>query len=292
MKDIFSTNEERRMRYTIGNLVEISQYPVKTDMGVYMVVVSGTAILNAGSELCELQPETEASFISGGVFQCLDSSPDFMVRMFVYSSELFAKIALPIDPIFFDYNEAHPIYQHTPDKRSRTTWREVLLWMDMAEMLFSDDASPRFVQLQEEVFLQGFWMWNFGTIQERISTHNKFATTQLIAHKFMSLARSEAIKQHQVGYYADRLNISQRYLNKIVWRHTRGRTPKQIIDSHLIAEVKVRLMDASLSITQVAQMFNFPDQSALSRFFRRHTGLSPHQYRTSRSVHWNFNEER
>lgn len=157
---------------------------------------------------------------------------------------------------------------------------------------FSEGASPRFVQLQEEAFLQGFWAWNFSTIQERISTHNKFTTTQLIAHKFMSMVRKEAARQHQVGYYADKLNISQRYLNKIVWRHTKGRTPKKIIDSHLTAEIKVKLMDASHSITQVALMFNFPDQSTLSRFFRRHTGLSPHQYRTSRSIHWNFNEEK
>ncbi len=144
MKDIFSLEQGRQLRYTVGNLASIRRYPVSTNMGIYMTVGSGTATLNAGSETYELLPEMEVSFISGGVFQCLDCSPDFTIRMFVYSGELFAKIALPIDRIFFEYNEAHPIYLHTPDNRSRTTWREVLLWMDMAEILFFRRSIPTF----------------------------------------------------------------------------------------------------------------------------------------------------
>ena len=40
MKDVFSTKEGQRIRYTIGNLAGISQYPVKTDMGVYILTSS------------------------------------------------------------------------------------------------------------------------------------------------------------------------------------------------------------------------------------------------------------
>lgn len=277
-----------QIKYLETDLGWMASYPLRLDVGVYLAVVSGTATLNTGTDTYILKPQTELTLTAGCLVQCTDRSCDFGVRLFSFTQELLAKVALPIDHIYFDYNELHPLYLHTPDDRSQRTWRELLLWMDMARMLFGTPGRLRFMTLQEETFLQGFWMWCFGTIQERIDVKNDFTNTQLIAHEFIRLVKSEAVKHHNAEYYADKLNITQRYLNKIVFRHSMGRTPKQLIDAQLIAEIKGQLMDSSLSVTQIAARLCFPDQSYLSRFFRRHTGMSPSQYRDSRSLHWNF----
>lgn len=266
-------------RYSETDFSELTDNPLRIRCGIYMVVVSGTATLETATDTYRLVPQMELSFISGGIIHCHDRSGDFRVRVFTYTSELLTQIALPIDHIYFDYNEAHPTYIHTPDSRSQRTWRELLLWMDMASMLFAEEADIRFREMQEKTFLQGFWMWNFGTIQERIEIGAGFSNTQLIAHRFIRMVKAEAVSHHRADYYADRLNITQRYLNKVVWRHTSGRTPKQLIDAQLIAEIKERLMDTTLSITQIAYALKFPDQSYLSRFFHRHTDMSPAQYR-------------
>lgn len=280
--------DSMRIRYSETNFSELTERPLRVRCGVYMAVVAGSATLNTGTDRYRLVPEMELSFISGCILHFSDCSENFRVRMFTYTSDLLTKIALPIDHIYFDYNEAHPTYIHTPDERSQRTWREVLLWMDMARMLFADGADIKFRELQEETFLQGFWMWNFGTIQERIETSNGFSNTQLIVHRFIRMVKAEAVSHHRADYYAEKLNISQRYLNKIVWKHTCGRTPKQLIDEQLTAEIKEKLTDLTLSVTQVAYSLNFPDQSYLSRFFRRHTGMSPAQYRHQRAIHWKF----
>lgn len=122
-------------------------------------------------------------------------------------------------------------------------------------------------------------MWNISTIQDRIETRNNISNAQLIAHKFIRLVKNNAIIYHKANYYADRLNITQRYLNKIIYLYYNGRTPKQLIDAQLIAEIKEHLIDATYSVTQIAADLNFPDQSYLSRFFSRHTGMSPLEYR-------------
>lgn len=272
-------SDTAQVRYCETDFSEWKDRPLRIRCGIYMAVVSGSATLETGTDICRLVPQMELSFISGCIIQCLDCSEDFCTRVFTYTPELLTRIALPIDNVYFDYNEAHPTYIHTPDERSQRTWRELLLWMDMARMLFADGADIRFRELQEKTFLQGFWMWNFGTIQERIETGSGFSNTQLIAHRFIRMVKAEAVSHHRVDYYANKLNITQRYLNKIVWRHTCGRTPKQLIDAQLIAEIKERLTDTRLSVTQVAYLLNFPDQSYLSRFFHRHTGISPAQYR-------------
>ena len=273
-----------QIKYFETDLAEMEDHPMRIRTGIYMAVVSGTATLNTGAETYRLVPHMELSFTMGCLAQCTDRSDDLAVRVFTFTTDLFAKIALPIDHIYFDYNEEHPTYVHTPDARSQRTWNELLLWMDMAKMLFGNASAAKFREMQEESFLQGFWMWVFGTIQERIDPRNNFSNTQLLAHKFMRMVKAEAGDHHRADYYASQLNISQRYLNKVVLRHTRGRTPKQVIDAQLVAEIKEQLMDSTVPITRIAENLNFPDQSYMSRFFRRHAGLSPAQYRSRRSI--------
>lgn len=280
MKHPLSIDSIRQIRYYEGNLDGIAEYPVKIFMGIYIVVISGNARLNTGAATYDICPQTEISFFSGTILHCTDKTDNFKVRAFFYTGDILTKIAAPIDHVFFEYNEEHPLYTHTDDKRSQRTWREMLLWMDLAQTLFSDNSALKFPQLQAETFLQGFWLWNFSTIQERIKTGDSFTTAQLIANKFIRLVKKECISHHNVDYYAKRLNISTRYLNKVIQEHHQNYTPKQIIDAQLVAEIKNKLIDASNTITQIAEQLNFPDQSYLSRFFHRKTGMSPMQYRT------------
>lgn len=69
-------------------------------------------------------------------------------------------------------------------------------------------------------------------------------------------------------------------MNEIIALYVNGRTPKQLIDEQLTAEIKVLLDDPHLSVTEIAQHFNFPDQSYLSRFFKKNTGMSPKEFRS------------
>ena len=47
----------------------------------------------------------------------------------------------------------------------------------------------------------------------------------------------------------------------------------------LIAEAKVLLNEPQLSVTEIAEQLHFADQSYLSRFFKKNTGISPKEFR-------------
>ena len=51
------------------------------------------------------------------------------------------------------------------------------------------------------------------------------------------------------------------------------------IPYELIAEAKVLLNEPCLSVTEIAELLNFADQSYLSRFFKKNTGMSPKEFR-------------
>ena len=69
-----------------------------------------------------------------------------------------------------------------------------------------------------------------------------------------------------------------RYLSAIA-QAVSGETAKNIIDKHVILEIKVLLESTDLSIQEIANHLQFPDQSLFDRYFKRHTDTSPQYYR-------------
>ena len=154
--------------------------------------------------------------------------------------------------------------------------------MDMAAMLFSGDWSSQYMDLMENDFLQSFLIWLFGTVPEKIEIQSGSTRQQQLCQQFLQLIREYGTQEHSASFYADRLCISPRYLHRATTMCLNGRSPKQLIESQLLAETEVLLNDPSFTVTEIAERLNFPDQSYLTRFFKRHTGLSPRQYRQSR----------
>jgi AraC-like DNA-binding protein len=59
------------------------------------------------------------------------------------------------------------------------------------------------------------------------------------------------------------------------------RTPNEWIDNYVILEVRVLLRNTTMSIKEIAQQLNFPNQSFLGKFFKERVGMSPSDYRKS-----------
>jgi AraC-like DNA-binding protein len=100
----------------------------------------------------------------------------------------------------------------------------------------------------------------------------------------MSLVDTHINKRRDVLFYADKLCITPRYLRKITMENIRSESPKTIIDKRLIIEIKVLLQSTELSIQEIADKLNFPDQSYLSRYFKVNCGITPTDYRNEIKV--------
>ena len=101
---------------------------------------------------------------------------------------------------------------------------------------------------------------------------------QTIFDRFIQLVNQHCAEQHQIGYYADRMCLTERYLSTII-RQTSGVTAKEWIDRALITRIKVELMHTSKPIAQIADELNFPNPSFFSKYFKRIIGVSPGEYR-------------
>lgn len=98
--------------------------------------------------------------------------------------------------------------------------------------------------------------------------------------RFANLVSNHFREQRTVRFYADALNVTPKYLTETV-KEINGRSAGEIIDDFVILESKLLLEKPENTIAQVADLLNFSDQSFFGKYFKRVTGISPKEFRTT-----------
>jgi len=115
----------------------------------------------------------------------------------------------------------------------------------------------------------------------RDATDSHSDRTAVIVKRLMQLLSTGASRtQRDVSYYAERLNVSPKYLSATTKRVT-GHSVTSFIDRYTIPILKDMLNDETLSLTQIADRMNFASLSYFSRYCTKHLGQTPSEYRAS-----------
>ncbi|MFE7086528.1 AraC family transcriptional regulator [Sphingobacterium spiritivorum] len=114
-------------------------------------------------------------------------------------------------------------------------------------------------------------------IQQSAETITHSRQEQLVS-KFKRLVHAHFLTYRQVSDYADLLFVHPHYLNDMV-RAITGQSASNFIYQHLLAEAKSHLVQSDDTIAQIAARLRFSDQSYFGRFFRKHAGMTPVQFR-------------
>lgn len=99
-----------------------------------------------------------------------------------------------------------------------------------------------------------------------------------LLQQFLYLLQQNGRKEHSPAFYSDKMCISTQYLSLIL-KEISGQTAGEWISGNLIREARKLLSLSGQSIQQVSETLCFSDQSAFGKFFRKHTGISPKQYK-------------
>lgn len=104
--------------------------------------------------------------------------------------------------------------------------------------------------------------------------------TRLIFDNFMKLVEEYHTMHRNVGFYAEKLNLTPKYLSKLV-KMSSGRSAPEWIDAYVILEAKNLLKHSNIAIKEIVYKLNFPNQSVFYKFFKMRTGMTPSEYRNS-----------
>lgn len=102
--------------------------------------------------------------------------------------------------------------------------------------------------------------------------------SKMILDRFIGLVKENHTKYRNVGFYADKLCLTPKYLSKLI-KTASGRSAPDWIDSYVILEAKNLLKYSDITIKEIVYHLNFPNQSVFYKFFKARTGLTPSEYR-------------
>lgn len=153
-------------------------------------------------------------------------------------------------------------------------------FLDLAEKIRKEFDAPD-DQLTEEIMHASLKI--FLCIAERIRKNNRAEIPKFKYHdeylQLQKLLKQHIFQSRKVQFYADRLLISSKKLNRITQEIVQQNT-KHHIHSFLILEIKRLLMNTSLSISEIAYKTGFDETTNFVKYFKKQTKLNPSQFRS------------
>ena len=175
-----------------------------------------------------------------------------------------------------------------------------LTLLDNPSVRLSDQETSlmvRYIQMMDAVVksdlvykkesVQSLWtsmLYVFADVLGRRSrsaeTDASTTRSRLLFEQFINLVARYHGQHRNVGFYADKLCLTPKYLSKLI-KNATGRSAPDWIDSYVILEAKNMLKYSNCTIKEIVYKLNFPNQSVFYKFFKSRTGMTPSEYRHS-----------
>ena len=99
-----------------------------------------------------------------------------------------------------------------------------------------------------------------------------------IFDQFIRLVSVHYKQERSVEWYSSEMCLTPKHLSEVV-KQVSGRTAGQWITTLVMIEIKSLLSNTSLSIKEITDEMNFPNQSFLGKYFKNIEGISPSDFR-------------
>lgn len=228
-------------------------------------LTSGTLLLITPGNIVRI---TQPNTLSGKQrFTIICASTDFITSSGISTTKfMFEAIEVLRDPCI-----------HLSDDEADLLRKYVDLTLDIAK------AQPHFTReciggLVSSVFYQFAGFLIASKQKEELEKPVRSTRQRQMMEQFIKLAMTDHAQEHLVGYYADKLCVTPKYLSKII-KETSGRSVPEWLNELLILDAKNMLRHSNMTIKEISAQLHFPSQSFFFRFFKNHTGQTPTQYR-------------
>lgn len=150
-------------------------------------------------------------------------------------------------------------------------WLEVCL-----KMVALQDCTDKLEVLR--LLSQAFFLGIGRQILHIEETKKARCRSEELASRFIDLVPKHFHNHRELGFYADLLCVTPKYLSASV-KSSSGKTASDWINHQTLLEAQALLVSTDMSVGQISTSVGFPTHSGFGKFFRRHTGLTPQAYR-------------
>lgn len=242
--------------------------PYRLKEGRIMRILSGQAKFCINLMEYTLSNNDVAIAPPGSLVQILEMTPDYDAQMIAMDNDFLPTIHRES---LTDSYQMHGIVVHLTEKE----WNQAgeyykLLWETVQEKPFRKEIVQHLITA-----LLYYIMYIDKRNQDNFLL--QASHQEKLFRRFITLVNEHGKSERSVGFYADKLCLTPRYLSTVI-RQVSQRTVTEWINQAVILEAKVLLKHSDLLVYQISDELHFPNPSFFSKFFKRMTGMTPQEY--------------
>ena len=250
-----------------------SDYPFKIDVTAVIICIKGVVECSINLKPVKAVAPCFIVLLPDQILEHKSISNDFSGCMFIMSKKF-------TDHLLPNAQEQLPLFLSVREKPSVALDEEGLEGMvsyySMLKRIVSVKENPHRIEVVRYLTLAFFYGIGFSIHKQ--DTDKKSTHYEKLVEKFMHLVQAHYKQQRGLDFYADLLCLTPKHLSKVI-KETTNKTANDWIDEHVILEAKALLKSTNMTAQQISEELNFSDQSFFGKYFKRHTGMSPREYK-------------
>ena len=256
---------------------ELQEAPMQIGFFVMCLCTEGEGSFTLSGERRTMRRNDLLIFFGEQAFQDIACSADFHAKVLLMSRSFAQDCIIGLDYMwpYLLHVMANPVIHLEHDEEH---------WMTECSRLLirrlHDKSKARYLRETVVSLTRAFYFELCSLLDTRepegfVKRQNRaFA----IFDDFIRLLSANFKKERCVEWYSNELCLTAKHLSEVV-KTVSGRTAGQWITTFVLVETKTLLKNSALSIKEIAQEMNFPNQSFLGKYFKNVTGMSPSDYR-------------
>lgn len=252
------------------------EHPTFIEKGiVFALCIKGRLRLKIDLREFEITKNTLITVGPGSICEVTEKSEDLLIEFLFFSIEFTYGLNIPKDIDVLEKIGKSPCLNLTDEQF------ENLLDFHSFIVKQYKRISHRYRETLVKNLLASFLTETFSIYSE--SEKNHIAVTgrrEEIFHQFGKLLLQHIKEERTVQFYADKMCLSPKYLSQLI-KEISGKPIMEWINEITIVIIKAALKTTTNSILQISEELNFPNPSFFGRYFKKHTGMTPLQYRES-----------
>ena len=130
------------------------------------------------------------------------------------------------------------------------------------------------LKLQMRLFILEMW----HTFVNEYERRKRSLQTGTLYERFRHLIEDHCMKEREVQFYANQLNITAKYLNAISKQNS-GITASEWIQRFAKERIVLLLQNENLNIAEISDEMGFSSRSFFTRYVKKVLGVTPSEYR-------------
>lgn len=124
----------------------------------------------------------------------------------------------------------------------------------------------------------------YGVLGRYVSVErNSYSLGRNLFKGFLDIISASYPKPRSVSYYAERLNVTPKYLSTVCKQHC-GQTASALINKFVMKDISYLLTHSDKSIKEIMVELDFPSLSFFGKYVKKHFGTGPRSLRATRST--------